>query len=93
MPQPNHPPEDRRFRFDPTINLGHVLTFVGFIATGVVGWSALDKRIMVLEEARQTQAQIDRNQDQLTTQQMQYIRETLTEIKQSVNRLTDKVHP
>ena len=25
----------RRVRFDPTINLGHLLTFVGFLATGM----------------------------------------------------------
>lgn len=85
----DHPP---RFKFDPTINLGHVLTFLGFVLTILLGWSALDKRILVLEEARQTQAQIDRNQDQLSTQQLQYIRETLQEIKQTVTRLNDKVH-
>lgn len=31
----------RRVRWDPTINLGHVLTFLGFIATGAIGYADL----------------------------------------------------
>lgn len=82
--------EDRKWKFDPTINLGHIITFIGFLATVAVGWTTLDKRVLVLEEARNTQAQIDRHQDQSAQQQMQYIRETLSEIKRSVDKLNDR---
>lgn len=80
-----------KWRFDPTINLGHVLTFVGFILTMMAGWNMLDKRVVVLEEHRAAQAQVDRHQDQLANQQMGFIRESLSEIKSSVERLSDKV--
>lgn len=32
-------------RFDPTVNLGHMLTFVGFIMTGFTAWSAVRTEI------------------------------------------------
>lgn len=80
-----------KWKFDPTINLGHVLTFIGFLLTMMVGWNTLDKRVVVLEEHRAAQAQVDRHQDQLANQQMGFIRESLHEIKQSVERLSAKV--
>ena len=39
-----------RVRFDPTVNLGHVLTFIGFIISGFLAYQNIDKRIAVLEE-------------------------------------------
>ena len=42
----------RRPRFDGTINLGHILTFVGFMAAGFSAYSTLDKRISVEEVER-----------------------------------------
>lgn len=88
MPIENQP---RKWRYDPTINLGHILTFLGFIVTIVIGWNTLDKRVVVLEEARHAQGQVDRHQDQLANQQLSFIRESLAEIKKSVDRLSDKV--
>ena len=38
-------------RFDNTINLGHILTFLGFLVTIMVTWSTLDKRVVVLGKA------------------------------------------
>jgi len=76
--------------FDKTINLGHILTFVGFIGVGMVTWSTLDNRVVVLEESRKAQEMRDSGQDQRNTDQMATIRETLTEIKQNVIALRDK---
>ncbi len=39
----------RKVAFDPTINLGHVLTFLGFMATGTVAYFDLRERIAVQE--------------------------------------------
>ena len=39
----------RRIRWDPTINLGHVLTFFGFLATGSVAYFDLRERLAVQE--------------------------------------------
>lgn len=32
-------------RFDPTVNLGHLLTFVGFVVAGFTAWSAVRTEI------------------------------------------------
>lgn len=49
--------------FDPTINLGHLLTFVGFLVTIGTAWSALDKRVSLAEAdlavAKQQQRELD----------------------------------
>ena len=79
-------------RFDPTINYGHLLTFVGFLITGFIGWTTLDKRVVALEEAQKTQQQIDRAQDQILNQQMQHIRETLNELRSGVQRVDDRLN-
>ena len=80
----------RGIRFDKTINLGHILTFVGFIGVGMVTWSTLDKRVVVLEESRKAQELRDTGQDDRNRDQMTAIRETLTEIKQNVIALRDR---
>lgn len=77
-------------RFDPTINLGHIITFIGFILSLVVTWSTLDKRVVVLEESRKAQELRDSSQDQRSVDQMATIRESLTEIKQNVIALRDR---
>lgn len=81
----------KRIRFDPTINAGHILTTF-MIMTGVfVGWTELDKRVVKLEEGRKAQEQVDRHQDQMQGQNMQQIRDSLTEIKRSVERVDEKL--
>jgi hypothetical protein len=85
-----------RLQFDPTINAGHVLTFIGFIITGFIGWQALDKRIVALEEARKTQQQVDRHQDQVSDMNMRNIERSLVEIKdqiREVNQRLERVRP
>ena len=92
---PAYTGEERRqtangIRFDKTINLGHILTFVGFIGVGMVTWSTLDKRVVVLEESRKAQDLRDSGQDQRATDQFGAIKETLVEIKQNVIALRDR---
>lgn len=90
--------EDRRSRaqpasgvkFDATINLGHILTFLGFILAGFTAWTTLDKRVTVIEERAALQAVVDRNQDGQLTQNMQAIKESLTEIKVQINRISER---
>src|SRR3989344_4817602 len=52
----------RRVAFDPTINLGHVLTFVGFLITGFSAYSALDKRVTLIESQSATVVERTREQ-------------------------------
>lgn len=83
---PQHP---GGVKFDATINLGHVLTFVGFVIAGFTAWSTLDKRLTVIEERATFQAQIDRAQDARLVEHMAAIKEALTDIKSNINRLSD----
>ena len=78
-------------RFDNTINLGHILTFLGFLVTIMVTWGTLDKRVVVLEESRKAQAVLDHAQDNRSTERITEIRETLGEIKRSVDRVSDRL--
>lgn len=77
-------------RFDPTVNLGHILTFVGFLVAIFVSWSTLDKRVTMLEESKQTQMQIDKSQDALLQNNMSAIRDTLAEIKGQIAKLSER---
>ena len=83
-------PPPSGIRFDKTINLGHLLTFAGFIFTILVGWNTMDKRVVVLEESRKAQELRDSGQDQRNSDQMGAIRESLVEIKQNVIALRDR---
>lgn len=86
MPEPL-----KQIRFDATINLGHILTFLGFILTIFIGWQNLDKRVVILEESRHTQVQRDKHQDALIENQSDQIRDSLTEIKAAIIRLDQKI--
>ena len=81
----------RGVRFDNTINLGHVLTFLGFLITIMVTWTTLDKRVVVLEEGRKAQATIDSAQDLRTNEKFFEIKDTLGEIKRAVERTNEKL--
>lgn len=71
----------KRLHFDPTINAGHVLTFIGMAFALFVGWSNLDKRVVTLEEQRAHQALRDASQDALVGQQLIDIKESLREMR------------
>lgn len=77
-------------KFDATINLGHILTFVGFLVAGFTAWTTLDKRVTVIEERANLQAVVDRNQDAQLTNSMIAIRDSLSEIKQQITRIQDR---
>lgn len=51
-------PDKKGIKFDSTINLGHILTFLGFMIAGLTAWTTLDKRVVVLEESKKSQAQM-----------------------------------
>ena len=81
---------EKKIRFDATINLGHVLTFFGFIATGLGMWQAMDKRVVVLEESRVVQAATDRRQDAELSDNKKTVREDLKEISAKLDRLIER---
>jgi len=83
--------ENRIVKFDSTINLGHLLTFVGFVLTGFGAWSTIDRRLTVLEESRRVQAQIDANQDERLSQSMGQIKESLSDIRRNLEKVSDRL--
>ncbi len=80
----------KRVQFDPTINLGHVLTFVGLLGAGVVGWNTLDKRVVVLEEAKTYQRERDLAQDNTIRDQLVDLKEAMREVKRSVDKIVER---
>ena len=84
------PDPQKKIRFDGTINLGHLLTVATFLGAGVVGWNAMDKRVVILEEARLVQRQIDRRQDEEFTDYKRTIREDMKEILRKVDILLER---
>lgn len=78
-------------KFDPTINAGHLLTFAGFIIAGFVGWTTLDKRVVILEQQRISQEYRDASQDSRNNEFKGEIKETLKDIKQTLEIVRDKV--
>lgn len=82
--------QNKKIRFDGTINLGHLLTVATFIGAGMVGWNAMDKRVTVLEEARFLQKQIDQRQDEDRSEMKKSVREDLRVIADKLDRLIER---
>lgn len=77
----------RRVQFDPTINLGHVLTFVGFIATGSVAYFDLRERISMQEiRTIAVSAEID-NEKARTRETLKEMRDDVREVRRGVEDL------
>ena len=81
---------NKKIKFDATINLGHILTFIGFMVSGFLTYENIDKRILTLESGQRVQDVRDNSQDH--EQQMLYsnIKESLVDIKRAVSRIEDK---
>lgn len=82
-------PEQRRVRFDGTINLGHILTFLGFLISGIIAWNTMDKRVVILEEARITQTAVDKRQDDDRASLKLQVREDYKDISNKLDRVLD----
>ncbi|MGC9185362.1 MAG: hypothetical protein ACP5GC_07940 [Thiomonas sp.] len=78
-------PEEFKPRFDATINLGHVITFIGFIVTIFVSWSTLDKRVALLEQAAIAQRAVDSQQDQRLERELALMRQSLMRIEDKLD--------
>lgn len=75
-----------KVRWDPTINLGHVLTGVTFLTAGLALYIKQDARITALEErsVAQTTLSAERN-----TQQGAALNEIKTDVKKISEQLTE----
>jgi hypothetical protein len=76
----------RRVTFDPTINLGHLLTLVSMLAAGAVAFSNLQSRIAVHDEqlrGLERSASVDKAH---LTDALNGLRDDVKEVKQEVRR-------
>ena len=78
-------------RFDATINLGHILTFFGFIATGITIYTSMNGRVLVLEEFKANQIQTDKRQDFQIEDNKKAVKEDLHEINNKLDRIIERV--
>lgn len=74
-------------RFDPTVNLGHCLTFAGFMVAGFGAYSTMDKRVAVVEVAQANQSQVDRRQDEDRAEMRRSNREDFKEINNKLDKI------
>lgn len=83
----DHNEPRRGVRFDPTVNLGHILTFAGFVAAGFGAYGLVDKRLTVLEvQAVRSMQDNAAQRDELKGVATQ-MREDVKELRRSVDEL------
>ena len=77
--------QKKRLNFDPTINAGHILTFIAMVIGLMTSYSLLDKRIGVLEEkaANALVSAADRQIEQKDT--LKEIKTDIKDLQRSVN--------
>ncbi|MCA0214504.1 MAG: hypothetical protein LCH79_15170 [Proteobacteria bacterium] len=85
------PHERKRLTFDPTINAGHILTFISMVVAVMVSYSLLDKRVGVLEERSNTA--ISQAADRQTEQKesLREIKSDIKDLQRSVNEISRAV--
>lgn len=85
------PSEPGGFRLSKNIDLSHVLTVLMMLGALAFQWNLIDKRLAVLEEARQSQRERDQAQDALTKDKFQEVRDALAVLTRSVEKVSDKM--
>ena len=81
----------KRLTFDPTINAGHILTFISMVVAVLVSYSLLDKRVGVLEE--RSNAAIIQSADKQAEQKesLREIKSDIKDLQRSVNEISRAV--
>lgn len=78
----------KRFSFDPTVNLGHLLTMVTFVGLGVSTYYSLDKRITKQEDMAPFVATAREAKDAAFKSTLDTLATDLKDVKLSVDKLT-----
>lgn len=80
----------RGWRLDRTVGITHLITTFT-IAAGVLAWAnTIDKRITLVEAEMQHQRATDERQDAVMRESIAMIRDTLREMKETMNRIDDR---
>lgn len=86
----NHARKPGGLKFDPTINLGQVLTIIGFVGTGFITYNQIDKRISILEESTKHQMAVDNRQDSEMKESKSIVRDDLRDINNKLDRIIER---
>lgn len=85
---PPPPPGNHRVKFDPTVSLGHILTFVSLLMAGFGAYNGMDKRITVLEEQRRADTERSTETDRRLKDTLGEMRNDFKELQRSINTLS-----
>jgi hypothetical protein len=80
--------EAKRLRFDPTINAGHILTFIAMVVGVMTSYSLLDKRIGVLEERSATSTSQTAERQAEQKESLKEIKADIKDLQRSVNDIS-----
>jgi hypothetical protein len=75
-----------RIRYDPTVNLGHILSFVGFMVAGFTAYGAIEKRVVILEEKQVATGQLAAER---VSEQKETLKEIRTDMKEMARGIQD----
>ena len=81
------PTSEKGIKFDPTINAGHLLTFAGFLVSGFIAYSTLDKRVAVVETRTIMTDQRAQEQEARTNSALQEIKRDVQETNRTLNQI------
>lgn len=81
----------KKLTFDPTINAGHILTFLAMVVGLMTSYSLLDKRIGVLEERSNTAIQQASERTSELKDSIREIKADTKEVQRSLNEISRAV--
>lgn len=84
---PSTESKHKRLKLDWTVSVGNLISIAGAAMVIVMGWNAMDKRVLVLEEGKIVQAQRDNAQDAATIDRLRDIKDGIKDVKEGVNEL------
>ena len=84
-------PKSRGLQFNKNIDLGHLLSVLLMLAALSFQWNLMDKRVAVLEEARNSQREREQTQAAMTKEKFQEVRDALAGLTRSVEKVADKL--
>lgn len=75
----------RRVVFDPTINLGHLISLSAFLIAALMAYSTLDKRVTLTEMQGQVSSDRDAAQDARLKEALAELKVDIKDVQRSVN--------
>jgi hypothetical protein len=82
---------DRRgWHLDKTVGVTHLITTLTIVVSVLAWANTIDKRITLIEAEAQHQRETDNRQDAVLRESLAAIRDTLREMKETMNRIDER---